>query len=139
MTLFRNAYEGRVIYLIPFYSLYLARLQPEIYREMLMNVFMFLPVGLTLPYTVDVITDHFLQTRKPIRGFGFRNRLRLIGYSILLATAFSFCIEVFQALFALGTAEVDDVIMNTLGAVIGCLPFLVRLGGIKPAGGNTQT
>lgn len=130
-TLFRNAYEDRVIYLIPFYSLYLARLQPEKYREMLMNVFMFLPVGLTIPYAVDLITDRFYKKRELLSDFGFRNRFRIIGYSIFLAAAFSFGIELLQAIFALGTAEVDDVIMNTLGAAIGCCPFLVRLSGVK--------
>ena len=177
ITVLRRSPSERIIYAVPFYAFYLARQQREMYREMLMNVFLFVPVGLTLPYFVEMVSaligKHQKQeANKPnalashkkgtgeydsqgsrysdkkggklvqarlsfvngltvLDGGLFIGRLKIIGFSILFAAAFSFCIEFLQALFALGTAEVDDVIMNTLGAVIGCLPFLVRLGGIK--------
>lgn len=44
---------------------------------------------------------------------------------VVFAFAFSFCIEALQYIFHLGYAEVDDVIHNTLGAVIGILVFTI--------------
>ena len=46
-TLFSRA-EGGGLILTPFAALAAARVQPELYREMLMNVFLFFPLGLTL-------------------------------------------------------------------------------------------
>ena len=36
----------------PFHSFSEAKIQPELYRSMLMNVFLFFPLGLTLPYAL---------------------------------------------------------------------------------------
>ena len=47
-TLFSRAEGGTGLILAPFASLTAARIQPEIYREMLMNVLLFFPLGLTL-------------------------------------------------------------------------------------------
>lgn len=47
-TLFSRAEGSTGLILTPFASLTAARVQPEIYREMLMNVFLFFPLGLTL-------------------------------------------------------------------------------------------
>ena len=41
----------------------------------------------------------------------------------IFAFAFSSCIESLQLIFHLGYAEVDDIIHNTLGAVIGMFAF----------------
>ena len=73
----------------------------EFYREMLMNAFLFYPFGLTL--TV------------------------LIGpWSILVAFVLSFGIETWQYIAGTGVAQVSDVMMNTLGCVMGAIPYLVR-------------
>ena len=44
--------------------------------------------------------------------------------TILIAAAFSTCIEAVQFIFKLGLCETDDVIMNTLGAAIGTLSYV---------------
>lgn len=92
---------------IPFYSFVEAKTQPERYRTMLMNIFLFQPVGLSAPNIV-------IQRKHPV----------LI--TILFAMLFSMGIEIIQVFFCLGRCEVDDVIMNTVGAAIGsvgCLHF----------------
>ena len=99
--------EGTEVILIPFYSFVEAQKQPELYRSMLMNVFLFFPLGLTLPYAL------------PEKW----NRKGLL--TIFLALVFSIGIELAQYQFHLGRAETDDVICNTLGCVIGTLSYVI--------------
>ena len=91
--------------LIPFHSFAEAQVQPEIYRSMLMNVFLFFPLGLTLPYALPDKWKH------------------QIVIAILFAFGLSVAIEFLQYYFCLGRAETDDVICNTLGCIIGTLSF----------------
>ena len=85
-----------------------ARQQPEIYREMLMNVFLFFPLGLTLSNALP---------RK------WHRWLRII-LTTLIGCALSAGIEYAQYRYALGLAETDDVICNTLGAFLGAASLL---------------
>lgn len=94
--------------LTPFASLTAARVQPEIYREMLMNVFLFFPLGLTLSNALP---------RK------WHRWLRII-LTTLIGCALSAGIEYAQYRCALGLAEADDVICNTLGAFLGAASLL---------------
>ena len=95
--------------LAPFAALAAARIQPEIYREMLMNVFLFFPLGLTLSNALP---------RK-------WHRWGRIFLTTLVGCAFSVGIEYAQYRYVLGMAEVDDVICNTLGAFIGTTSLLI--------------
>ena len=97
------------VILAPFASLTSARVQPELYREMLMNVFLFFPLGLTLSNAL---------LRK------WHRWLRII-LTTLVGCALSAGIEYTQYRYALGMAEVDDVICNTLGAFIGSTSLFV--------------
>ena len=94
--------------LTPFASLTAARIQPEIYREMLMNVFLFFPLGLTLSNALP---------RK-------WHRWGRIALTTLVGCALSAGIEYAQYRYALGLAETDDVICNTLGAFLGAASLL---------------
>lgn len=77
-----------------------AQFDNEYYREMFMNALLYFPLGLSL--TV------------------------LIGpWSILAAFMLSLGIETWQYFAGTGLAQGTDVIMNTLGAAIGALPFLI--------------
>ena len=89
----------------PFSSFKEAKVQPEIYRSMLMNVFMFFPLGLSLPYALPRQWKHQALV------------------AILFAVVFSVLIEFLQYYYGLGRAETDDVICNTLGCAIGTLAF----------------
>lgn len=96
------------VILTPFASLTAARIQPEIYREMLMNVFLFFPLGLTLSNALP---------RK------WHRWLRII-LTTLVGCALSAGIEYAQYRYALGLAETDDVICNTMGAFLGAASLL---------------
>ena len=108
-TLFSRAEGSTGLILTPFASLTAARIQPEIYREMLMNVFLFFPLGLTLSNALP---------RK------WHRWLRII-LTTFVSCALSAGIEYAQYRYALGMAEVDDVICNTLGAFIGSTSLLI--------------
>lgn len=97
------------VILAPFAALAAARIQPEIYREMLMNVFLFFPLGLTLSNALP---------RK-------WHRWGRIIFTTLIGCILSAGIEYAQYCCALGMAEVDDVICNTLGAFIGSTSLLI--------------
>ena len=96
------------VILTPFAPLAAARVQPEIYREMLMNVFLFFPLGLTF--------SNALPRRWHCWG-------RII-LTTLVGCALSAGIEYAQYRYALGLAETDDVICNTLGAFLGAASLL---------------
>ena len=108
-TLFSRAEGGTGLILAPFASLTAAWQQPELYREMLMNVFLFFPLGLTLSNALP---------RK-------WHRWGRIFLTTLVGCAFSVGIEYAQYRYVLGMAEVDDVICNTLGAFIGTTSLLI--------------
>ena len=94
--------------LTPFASLTAARQQPELYRAMLMNVFLFFPLGLTLSNALP---------RK-------WHRWGRIAFTTLIGCILSAGIEYAQYRCALGLAETDDVICNTLGAFLGATSLL---------------
>ena len=95
--------------LTPFAALTAARVQPELYRAMLMNVFLFFPLGLTLSNALP---------RK-------WHRWGRIAFTTLIGCILSAGIEYAQYRCALGLAETDDVICNTLGAFIGSTSLLI--------------
>ena len=100
MTVYTRGESADVAVLVPFQSFREARLQPELYRSMLMNVFLFVPLGMSGPFVL---------------GKG-----RWTPFlTVILALAFSAGIEYLQYTYGLGKCEVDDVIMNTLGALLG--------------------
>lgn len=95
--------------LTPFAALSAARQQPELYREMLMNVFLFFPLGLTLSNALPRTWHCWLR----------------IALTALTGCVLSAGIEYAQYRFALGMAETDDVICNTLGAFVGASSLLL--------------
>ncbi len=104
VTLLRRSgpVESYVV-LTPFHSLEVAKAQPEMYRELLMNALLFYPLGLTL-------SNVWPRRWKP-------------GVRILLTVAvgclLSVWVEYTQYRFSMGVSETDDVITNTLGTLFG--------------------
>ena len=94
--------------LTPFATFIAARQQPELYREMLMNVFLFFPLGLTLSNALPRRWHRWLR----------------ISLTTFVGCILSAGIEYTQYRYALGMAEVDDVICNTLGAFLGAVSLL---------------
>lgn len=95
--------------LTPFATFTAALQQPELYREMLMNIFLFFPLGLTLSNALP---------RK-------WHRWGRIALTTFVGCILSAGIEYTQYRYALGMAEVDDVICNTLGAFLGSTSLLI--------------
>lgn len=108
-TILTRSEGGTGLILTPFATFTAARQQPELYREMLMNVFLFFPLGLTLSNALP---------RK------WHRWLRII-LTTLVGCILSAGIEYAQYRYAFGMAEVDDVICNTLGAFIGSTSLLI--------------
>ena len=99
---------GAILY-ITVSSFTRAKLQPEFYRTMLMNVFLFVPLGMPLPFM-----------------FGCGTGKRIL-FTVLVGFLLSLTVEATQYFARLGTAEADDVICNTVGAAVGSCSYLLSL------------
>ena len=85
-----------------FQSFIEAKKQPEIYRAMLMNVLLFMPLGLSMPECLP-------------RSWSLSRRILL---TVLCGFLFSCGMEFLQYQFCLGRTETDDVLCNTLGTAL---------------------
>lgn len=103
MTIFARDTEIDEINLIPFHSIIdvLNGDNIELLRALWMNVLLFVPGSMWLHYS-----------------FSEQNWKKRI-FQIIFFVLISICIEFVQGYFNLGVVEVDDVIHNTSGAVIG--------------------
>lgn len=112
-TLYHRSETVNDVILTPFHSFIEAQIQPELYRSMLMNVFLFEPLGLSLSGLL------------PKKWYS-------LAITVVVGMLFSIGIEAAQFYYGLGRCEVDDVIMNTLGCAIGTIPwFIVRSGLVE--------
>lgn len=102
----RESGESEIIF-IPLCSLFDKSVDVEKYRVTLMNIFLFFPLGLSMTFALPNRCKH------PI--------FLVMTFSFLL----SLVIEISQYIFRLGRCEVDDIIMNTIGAFIGAIAFML--------------
>ena len=120
-------FKSRTIHLIPFESTYhslklaitnnfgaphKAHYRYITGRNIIGNILLFLPWGFLAPLTF----------------YNFQSLRRVIFYTIVL----SVCAELLQFILVIGVADVDDVIFNTIGALIGfniCIAFQKRSKG----------
>lgn len=107
VTLLSRTGDSGEISWIPFQSLFLAAQYPDIYNQIAMNILMFVPIGLTMPNAICGLNRHCVR------------------FTIISCCLFSLCIELCQYFFGLGRCEIDDIIMNTIGAVLGTTSFLL--------------
>lgn len=105
LTVFSRKVGTYDIVLVPFSALSEAKKEPERYRSMLMNVFLFFPLGMAC---ANAFSDKMKMRRRVI-------------LAIVIGFALSTAVEYIQYRFSLGMAETDDVICNTLGAIVGSL------------------
>lgn len=108
VTLYSRKESVRDVILIPFHSFIEAKEQPELYRSMLMNVFLFVPLGLSFPY---ILPDRWGVAAHMV-------------FAVLAGGCLSAVVEAVQYRYGLGRCEVDDVIMNTLGALLGAQAYM---------------
>lgn len=106
LTLYHRGESEYDVILTPFHSFIEAQIQPELYRSMLMNVFLFEPLGLSLSGLL------------PKKWYS-------LTIAVVVGMLFSIGIEAAQFYYGLGRCEVDDVIMNTLGCAIGMVPVIL--------------
>jgi glycopeptide antibiotics resistance protein len=90
-------YQSRSVNLIPFVDC-----SPTNVREMVDNLIVFVPFGLLLSATAKRAS---------------------FGQKLAAIAAFSLAVEVLQYVFAIGTTDVTDIIMNTLGGLLGLLLY----------------
>jgi glycopeptide antibiotics resistance protein len=74
---------------------------------MQMNIFLFIPFGLSTPFALPERLRHKVLLTVPA------------------GMVISACVEACQYFFSLGHCETDDVIMNTIGAFAGATAFLI--------------
>ncbi|WP_227521570.1 VanZ family protein [Bacillus alkalisoli] len=75
-----------------------------------------------------MLTDNFFGNIFAFLPLGFFSsllfkRLRSIGMIFLLSMGVSVTVELLQLTFKLGSLDIDDVILNTLGGTIGYITF----------------
>jgi len=109
----RGGASENILYLIPFHSYreVLRGGNPEILRSNFMNVILFYPAGLLAASLLPRKWSGWLRVVLPI----------------LLLVGFSAGIEYYQYFYQMGLTESDDVIHNSLGALIGCVCSLIPL------------
>jgi len=101
---YRGIRKERVYDYTPFWSYE----KPELVAENIMNVVVFLPIGLLLGCAIKSITWWKV---------------------LLVGSGLSVSIEMLQMVFKRGFSEVDDIIHNTLGCMIGYWIYsLLRVG-----------
>lgn len=101
----RGTADVRVLLLTPLITFERAKTNVELYRAMYMNMLLFLPLGLSLPFALP-------EKWK-------RRALIAAAAGFLLSVG----VEMTQYVFKIGNCETDDVLMNTLGMLIGISSF----------------
>lgn len=105
----RSPSESIKMYLLPWENFERLFLSRGIRESFYLNILMFFPLGLTLPFSLPVKLKH--------KGL----------ITIVICLAFSVGIEVVQAAFALGNFELADIFANLAGTTIGCFAFWINL------------
>lgn len=102
----RKSSENQVI-LIPMRVLFGLRAPGDFWDVTVMNVVLYVPFACGLCFVL---------------GKKYTHPARL---TILICFILSFTAEVLQYILDSGWTEVDDVLMNTLGAFLGTLPYMI--------------
>lgn len=107
---FRKNLEQVQCEIIPFWSYFaIMKGRYDLIPEIFMNIIVFIPVGFCLPFSFSRVS---------------------CSLALLFAVIVSSLIEFLQFVLIKGTAEIDDIIHNTLGCLIGyglsriCLVFI---------------
>ena len=94
--------------LMPFQSFIEGKTNRDLRRSIFMNVFLFFPLGLTLPFALA------------------EKWKKKVFITIIFAFLLSLIVEFLQYYYQLGRAETDDVICNTLGTAIGTISYTLE-------------
>ena len=116
--LFRRADARQDLSLIPFDIVSQAKDNQVLFKSMVMNIVLFIPLAL---FGCSL--------------FRYRSNKASVIF-IVSGIGFSILIEILQYLFVLGQADVDDVICNSLGLLIGYLLYRLHDRYIMKRKGN---
>ncbi|MCQ2479160.1 MAG: VanZ family protein [Clostridia bacterium] len=75
----------------------------DVFKQILDNILVFIPFGMLLP-----------------ASFNMKHKQKNYALIVLAGFAFSLFIEAVQYLFSIGFTEVDDLINNVWGCLVGC-------------------
>lgn len=101
MTLFKRGHNGTSVCLRPFWS-YLGAYKydiTELWLQIIMNIAMYIPIGFALP--------------------GYFHPLKKLMKTVLLVFVVSATTEMIQGAFQIGQVDIDDVLNNIIGTLIG--------------------
>lgn len=108
LTLFNRTSSNRFgVYLSPIENFKRALLSKRVVESMHLNILLFFPLGLSLPFALPYRLKH------------------KVIITIVACFILSLCIETLQGLLMLGDVEILDVVANILGAAIGCSSYLI--------------
>lgn len=102
------------VLLNPLTLFYRGREQPETYRSIFMNIELFIPFGMFLPYL-----------------FKSEKTSKVFLLTLLIGLACSVMVETIQFIFAFGQADTADVLCNVFGVFIGSLAYVTSTGVIR--------
>lgn len=103
----RNVGSCSHVFLQPFSSLSQDRFSAELLRQCIMNMFLFVPLGIFMPYAMP------------------KNDKNKIKTTIIFGLCVSICVELLQGLFKMGWCETDDIINNTIGIALGTRSYMI--------------
>ncbi len=72
-------------------------------KQNLLNILLFVPFGILLPVTI--------------------NKFVLLNRTLICGLLFSFVIEYIQFITRLGIADIDDIVNNSLGVLVGWMCY----------------
>ena len=113
-----SRYTFEKLELIDRFAFFLGRFASTNIREATLNVLIFIPVGITLPFVLN--KDSKKKADK-----------RLCLKSALVGVAISLCAEVCQIIVAIGGFTYVDIINNSIGALIGAFLHLYLTNRLK--------
>ena len=93
--------------LLPLINFVESDIKLESWRSMYLNIMLFMPLGLSLPFVLSERVKHNILI------------------TVLSGAVLSVIVELVQLIFAIGKFEFNDMIMNTLGTALGTLSFVL--------------
>lgn len=105
ITILVRGVQETDVYLNPLHVFKLAKQFPDVYNQMVLNIVLFLPIGLTLPF-----------------AFKFKYTVTI---TVLFSLVYSLFIEYLQYFLQRGYFDTSDLILNVFGASLGVLASVI--------------
>lgn len=89
--------------IISYFTSGLSFAESNAFSNLLGNIIIFIPLGFMIPLIF--------------------NKFRSLKSAILIGFLSSFLIEILQFVFKIGSCDIDDIILNTFGSIVGFILF----------------